>query len=72
MGVPAPLPNQDRTGLQYSGGIKGIVITTGPIRRRLAAPRLSGVVRLGAVEEVAGDTRSGANFRSGRSSRLIE
>ena len=25
-------------------------------RRRLAAPRLSGVVRLGAVEEVAGDT----------------
>src|SRR4051794_30603743 len=28
MGVPAPLPNQGRTGLQYSGGIKGIVIAT--------------------------------------------
>jgi hypothetical protein len=28
-------------------------------RHRLAAPRLSGVVRLGAVEEVAGDTRLG-------------
>jgi hypothetical protein len=28
MGVPAPLPNQHRTGLKYSGGIKGIVIAT--------------------------------------------
>jgi hypothetical protein len=28
MGVSAPLPNQDRTGLQYSGEIKGIVIAT--------------------------------------------
>jgi hypothetical protein len=28
MNVLAPLLNQDRTGLQYSGGIKGIVIAT--------------------------------------------
>jgi hypothetical protein len=28
MGVPAPLPNQGRAGLQYSGSIKGIVIAT--------------------------------------------
>jgi hypothetical protein len=28
MGVSAPLPNQDRTGLQCSGRIKGIVIAT--------------------------------------------
>jgi hypothetical protein len=31
MGVPAPLPNQGPTGLQYSGGIKGIVIATLPV-----------------------------------------
>jgi hypothetical protein len=31
MGVPAPLPNQGPTGLQYSGGIKGIVIGLLPV-----------------------------------------
>src|SRR5271163_5239893 len=35
-------------------------------RRRLSAPRLSGVVRLGAVEEVAGDTLPAALGRFAR------
>ena len=66
MGVPAPLPNQDRTGHQYSGGIQGIVIATVAVvgmSRSVWLCRRDGSLHGGNIKDVRLREGSPSNLR---------